>query len=428
MKKLIILITVSLLGVNLLTGCGKDNKIKVEDKKENIVLTFFGFKVGETQYEMLEKLINGFESENPGIKINYEGIANADGYLDLLYKRIDGEEADDLFMLNPFAFTVAKKRGYIGTYIYDLKNEDFLNQYNDTIRALMNIDGHVLAIPMESSAIGLLVNIDLLDKYGLDIPENYGSFLNCCEVLGKNRITPIAVCFVDGGISSGPNFAIGRSLCDIDLNSLDFEALKSGRKSIGEIFRPGFELVKEFTQKKYWKVIEPEANRDWAEDGEMFIKGEVAFIIVGSWRLPKFKLKNISFAYKFIALPFSDSGNIAIIRASTPICVNSKGKHLDLSLKFLEYISQVKHVEAFTISQNALSPLKNGVKPVAILEDINKTIQTGRITTDSDPRFPFAVLTQSANMCKAIASGKMTVDEAVVYFDTIVNKQIETPK
>ena len=43
MKKLIILITVSLLGVNLLTGCGKDNKIKVEDKKENIVLTFFGF-------------------------------------------------------------------------------------------------------------------------------------------------------------------------------------------------------------------------------------------------------------------------------------------------------------------------------------------------------------------------------------------------
>ena len=57
MKKLIILITVSLLGVNLLTGCGKDNKIKVEDKKENIVLTFFGFKVGETQYEMLEKLI-----------------------------------------------------------------------------------------------------------------------------------------------------------------------------------------------------------------------------------------------------------------------------------------------------------------------------------------------------------------------------------
>lgn len=139
MKKLIILITVSLLGVNLLTGCGKDNKIKVEDKKENIVLTFFGFKVGETQYEMLEKLINGFESENPGIKINYEGIANADGYLDLLYKRIDGEEADDLFMLNPFAFTVAKKRGYIGTYIYDLKNEDFLNQYNDTIRALMNI-------------------------------------------------------------------------------------------------------------------------------------------------------------------------------------------------------------------------------------------------------------------------------------------------
>ena len=67
--------------------------------------------------------------------------------------------------------------------------------------------------------------------------------------MAKNRITPIAVCFVDGGISSGPNFAIGRSLCDIDLNSLDFEALKSGRKSIGEIFRPGFELVKEFTQK-----------------------------------------------------------------------------------------------------------------------------------------------------------------------------------
>lgn len=192
-----------MLAAGLLTACTQNEKIQIEEQPEEITLSFFGFKVGRTQSEVLEQIISGFEKENPGVKINYEGLANSDGYLDVLYKRIDSGEADDLFMLNPFAFTVASEKGYIGEKIYNLKGQPFLEQYNDTILALLNVDGRIPAVPMGASATGLLSNVDLLERYGLNVPETYPEFVHCCEVLTANDVVPIMTGFRGGDLLRG---------------------------------------------------------------------------------------------------------------------------------------------------------------------------------------------------------------------------------
>lgn len=404
-----------LLIAGLLAACGSKEKIEIEEKKEEITLSFFGFKVGRTQSEMLEQLISGFEKENPGVKINYEGLGNADGYLDVLYKRIDSGEADDLFMLNPFAFTVADEKGYIGDTIYDLKEQPFLSQYNDTILSLLDVDGQIPAIPMEASAIGLLSNVDLLKKYNLKVPETYSELVHCCEVLSKEGVTPILTGFQAGGFTSGHIYAVARSLGDTDLNEVDYQALKKKEKSLGELFRPGLEMVDEFNRKGYLKVI----DEGQQEEKRVFAAGNTAFMVVGSWQLERTNLMDPDFRYTFSGLPLSDSGSVAVIRASTPLCVNARGEHLELALKFLEYISQRKNVEAFTRSQTAMSPLKDGGEPASVLKNINKTIKAGRVFTDSDPRFSVDLVTENLALSSKIVHGEMTVDEAVDYLDSL---------
>lgn len=405
-----------LLSAGLLAACGSREKIEIEKKTEEITLSFFGFKVGRTQSEVLEQLISGFEKENPGVKINYEGLGNADGYLDVLYKRIDAGEADDLFMLNPFAFTVADERGYIGDTILDLKGQPFLNQYNDMILSLLDVNGRIPAIPIEASAIGLLSNVDLLKKYNLKVPNTYPELVHCCEVLSKEGIVPIATGFQSGGFTAGHIYAVARSLGDINLNEVDYPALEKKEKSLGELFRPGLAMVDEFSRKGYFDVIE---EGEQAEK-KTFSAGNTAFMVVGSWQLERANLMDPDFQYTFSGLPLCDSGSVAVIRASTPICVNARGEHHELALKFLEYISQRKNVESFTKSQTAMSPLKDGGEVADVLENINETIKAGRAFSDSDPRFPVNLVTENLALSSRIAHGEMTVDEAVEYLDCLI--------
>lgn len=417
-KRIITMVTAAALAAGLLTACGQEDKIQIEEQAEDITLSFFGFKVGRTQSEVLEEIISGFEKENPGVKVNYEGLGNADGYLDVLYKRIDSGEADDLFMLNPFAFTVANEKGYIGKDIYDLKGQPFLDQYNSTILALLNVDGSVPAVPMGASATGLLSNVDLLQQYELEVPDTYSEFLHCCEVLAAHDVTPVMTGFREGGFTAGHIYAMVRSLGDIDPNAIDYEALEKKEQSLGEMFRPGLAFVDELNRNGYLKVIE---EGDKAEK-EAFAAGNVAFMVLGNWQLERTNLMNPDFQYTFTGLPFSDTGGIAVIRAATPICVNAQGEHLDLALKFLEYMSQKENVEAFTRSQTALSPLKDGSQPAEILKDITETIKAGRGITDSDPRFPVDLVTEHLTLSRNIVNGEMTVDEAVSYLDSLVKE------
>lgn len=414
-KKAAIMVGVLLIAV-LLAACRSREKIEIDEKVGEITLSCFGFKVGRTQSEVLEQLINGFEKENPGVKINYEGLGNVDGYLDVLFRRIDAGEADDLFLLNPFAFTVADERGYIGDTIYDLKGQPFLDQYNDTILSLLDVNGRIPAIPMESSAIGLLSNVDLLKKYNLEVPETYPELVHCCEVLSKEGVTPILTGFQAGGFTAGHIFAVARSLGDIDLDKVGYQALERKEQSLGELFRPGLEMVEEFGRKGYFEVIDGGQQAEI----ETFAAGNTAFMVVGSWQLERANLMEPNFQYLFSGLPLSDSGSVAVIRASTPICVNAKGKHRELALKFLEYISQPENVEAFTKSQTAMSPLKDGGAPASILENINKTVKAGRAFTDSDPRFPVNLVTENLTLSSRIVRGEMTVDEAVDYLDSLI--------
>ena len=276
---------------------------------------------------------------------------------------------------------------------------------------------------MEAGAIGLLANTDILNQLGLPLPQTYADFINCCEVLSQNNVAPVVVGFGTGGYTSGHIFAMARSLGKMDLEAIDYAALEIGGASIGELFRPGFELVDEFNQQGYWTVVDSHDSADWSEDMEIFTAGGAAFMATGSWQLQRVELAEPDFEYEFSALPLGDDDNVAVIRASTPICANAQGEHLDLALKFLEYISQKEHVEAFTRSQTALSPLKDGAKPVAILEQMDKVIQEGRVTTDSEPRFPVDLVTQHLILSQDIVSGSKTVEEAVAYLDSMVNAE-----
>ena len=395
------------------------------DNNENtntaVRLHFFGFKTGRTQFEIFEKLTRNFEKENPGIFIDYEGIANSENYLEILYKRIESQQTDDLFMLNPFAFSVVKAKGYINTEIYDLKDEPFLQQYNELIQPLLNVDGHVIALPMEMGAIGMFVNMDILSQYGLHIPRTLQELIECCAKLKEAGITPLALSVNSLGYTSGHIFATARALSVRKPTAADFAALRCGKASLGEFFKPGLELVAEFTKQHFWNPQKENDQDGWSSDMETFATQQSAFMVGGTWQINRIKLVSKKFSFAFVPLPFGDENNVVSIRPSSPVCINKKGQHKDIALKFLKYLSKKENISDFTQSQMALSPLKDITDSDIILYDIHKAVAEGRVVTDSDSRFGFNLVNEFSAITTDLALQKKTVEEEVAHLNSLLN-------
>ncbi len=419
-------LSIFLLCATLLCGCSaqKHGQIETEEPKDTskVHLTMFGFKVGAEQILSIESVLNDFMKKNPDISITYEGLSNQDGYLDVLYNRLESGTADDIFMLNPNAFAEMDRRGYIGSKIFDLSSTDNISNYNDTIQQLIHMGDQVPGVPLAMGSYGIFVNVDKLNEYGLSIPVTLDEFLNCCSTIRSQGEIPIAASLKDEGYAA-KIIALGRFLAVHDLEdnrTLDYDAYNNGSLSLGEDLREGFQLIDTFCQEGYWDTEKALTIPAWTSEVNDFTDGSHAFLLGASWSLSQIWKGDPSFHYEFVALPLGTENNLAIIKASLPICVNAKSAHLKEALQFIDFVSEPEVVDLFTNLGVALSPLKNGKSSVDDLNNISQTVSQGRASSAADPRLHLDLETTAGKLCAQIAQGTITVDEAVENIDRIL--------
>ena len=75
---------------------------------------------------------------------------------------------------------------------YDFTNAPWLDDLTDTALTQAVFNGKIIGLPHgEASVSGTLYNKELFKKYGLEIPKNQEEFLNVCETLLQNGVTPV---------------------------------------------------------------------------------------------------------------------------------------------------------------------------------------------------------------------------------------------
>lgn len=385
-------------------------------------LTLFGALTGSDLVDPLEDILNAFMAENPDIIITYEGVSNKDGYLDLLYKRLETGNADDLFMLNPYAFRTVADRGYIGTLIEDLQGEALLDHYTDIILSLLEVDGSVPGVPLTMGSFGMLVNTDLLRRNGItEIPQTYPEFSTACAQLKQRGMTPVAISQQNTGLSA-TTLALGRALAPYYLGSQNDQlaSLYGSDAAWGDLLEPGYQFVQEFTQAGYWDVSLALEENSWERQAARFAEGEIGFLPTNSWQMQTFLDLHPKFNYVFSGLPLADDQPFTIVRASTPICVNANSPHKEEAMRFLEYLAQPKNIQAFTSRQNALSPLKGFQTANYLLQNQYQLIWKSRFLSDADPKIQINLIDPADQATKTLLEGG-SVSDAAERFETTVH-------
>ena len=291
----LIRITVAILiGIVLFTSasCGlpKDpgkNLAEKEEKNLRIVNLFSPMEKTDPDAENVARSALDqtviFAEETLGIKVEYITYT-AENHQDKTYDDVALDRAhnnmDDIYLLNPDVIHVLGREDRL----MDLSNLDSAKNLRDVVKTANVVNGKLVAIPQEVVAYGLFVNVDMFDRYNLELPETPEEFLECCRVFQENGIeTPV-----------GANrwwletFVLAMAYADLyngGNTAAEIEALNNATAKYSDYMRPGFEFLQELIDKGYIDAEKAYVSEAIEGEGPDFLAQKTP-IVIAYWAQP----------------------------------------------------------------------------------------------------------------------------------------------
>lgn len=168
-KKILALAISSLMVTSALTGCAANGDKKTdegtkpaaEEKKENVTLNIFQFKV-EIDKEFKEAA-QAYTTEHPNVKINVETVGGGADYGAALRAKIQGGTEPSIFNIGgPQDVKDWESR------LVDLTNEPWTKQALDGVLSGVTVNNKVYAMPFAVEGYGFVYNKEIFQTAGID--------------------------------------------------------------------------------------------------------------------------------------------------------------------------------------------------------------------------------------------------------------------
>ncbi|MCR5488007.1 MAG: ABC transporter substrate-binding protein [Lachnospiraceae bacterium] len=252
MKK--ILRTVLSLGMAatlLLQGCGSmENTAKNVDegfvpkygKDTEFSLTIAG---NYANFESLEAEFERFYEYYPNASLQY---VTMDDYNNIISSAIVNSEPPDIFTTNSWMVGDEKYKEMFDAC--EVLSDPALDiDYSCIKDSLIRTtdSGDVVMLPIFTTTYGMLVNMDIFEKEGIKVPENFGELVAACEKLkSAGYASPMMGADRFSGSGFYNCFAYPMFAYNVIKNSDKADALNAFEPSSGELMRPALERLDEF--------------------------------------------------------------------------------------------------------------------------------------------------------------------------------------
>lgn len=218
---------------------------------------------------------------------------------------------------------------------YDFSNAEWVNDLTTTSINQTVYNGEIIGLPLwEASISGVIYNKTLFKKYGIEIPQNQAEFMEACDILLDNGITPMYL----------PAKEISMLLYQFPLDTLveDSEILvKLNRNEIGYEDIEGFEEIliwyKTMADKGYFGS--DYMNYDWSGMSPAMESGKYAMMLCwDTWLYSDYKGDSSEFGLMPAFMGIPDQGVFEGPNLNL-FMVNKKSEKLDLALDFITFLA-----------------------------------------------------------------------------------------
>ncbi len=422
------IISLSLMSAFLLQGCGSRAKteesfIPKYDRNTEFSLTVAG---SYSNFESLEAEFERFYEYYPNASLQY---VTMDDYSNVISSALLNSEPPDIFTTNTWM---------VGNEKYDtlfdscevLSDPALGIDYSCIRNSLIwsTDSGDILMLPIFTSSFGMLVNMDIFEKEGLEVPTDFSELVKVCSKL-KNAGYESPVMGADK--FSGPGlfncFAYPMFAYDAMENSDKTDALNNFEPSSGELMRPALERLNEFVSSDCIDVdkCREEITDDYDSVIMRFFEGDVPMMfatgdVASGTAKRESKSEAFSakpFKYKFFVSPTGDDGGYFINSTSLCFSVNKHSRNLDMANEFMRFLINRDEL-------NNMAGLKRLITPADdfsydMLYSSLEDVPGNRSFSDKDTGLMDPAIRQFRAAIYAVGNGKMTVDEAVLAYGNI---------
>lgn len=402
---------------SLISCSENDDVISIEEsvEEEPEYLSFFsgrGLAGSDLGKYWVEKFAQKYERK---VYINYDGASYyADeglSYRELLEKRLQGSQPDDLYIINAEDVLEFEKKGFW----MDLSDMSFVDNLSEAALYQSTYNGKVFSVPLEFTGFGFYWNVDMLQKYHLSVPENLDEFLNVCETLKAEGILPYGA--NKGYALTVP--AMGKGMAGLygeeglderiaDLNSLDIP--------VSTYMREGFAFISMMIEKGY---LDPQQALAMApgEEYDMFRNGECGFVCAGLAEPTFVDADDFDFNLMMTGCPILEDGCIAVYGAGSRLCVNPDSRYLDTALEFIEMVGTKEALDESAILGKSMSTAKGSdVSVLPMQEKMCELLKMPGQIPNQDFALHFNTWENIRDICREICGG-ISVEEACEKMD-----------
>lgn len=311
--------------------------------KVNFTVAEYSSKTGP----FFEDVAKAFEKENPDIHVNID-VVPWDTLLQRLTTDIAAGTTPDISIIGTRWLYDFASQGVAEPLDSYLKPE-FKSTFIDTFMSPSVIDGKIMGLPVAASARAMMVNTDLFDKAGAELPTTWDRVYEAAKKISK----------LPG------NFGLGLQGKQIETDAYFYYALWTfGGDILTKEGKSGLDSPEAIEAATFYKkmidekLTQPSPTNYSREDVfNLFKQGKVGMIFTFPMLIPQIKAEAPNLHYKIMQFPEKRAKATYGVTDTLMMFSNSKVK--DAAWKFIQFAYQDKYRSKFDLNEGFLPVVKN---------------------------------------------------------------------
>lgn len=306
---------------------------KAEDGKgrEKIPLTFLVSGTGDYAEKRKKDLEEALLEKFPDIEICVEAYPE-EQYYSILNTRLSMGEGPDFFNIQPYwAGPNAVRKLAEAGYMEPLEDLPAVAEAQEEEKIPVMYEGHVYSLSRGGMILCTYYNKEIFEEQELSIPENWTEFLEVCEKLKKNGVTPLISGNKDMYVLQFGLYQI--AACQVYAGEPDYnQMLADGSAKFTDSGTWDEVLKRYLALYDNGYVMDNSLAMGQAEASRRFAKGEAAMMFGGNFNYPDLSEWMGEENLGVFPLPANDAGEpvYGVISHGGGMAVYAQGEHAEL--------------------------------------------------------------------------------------------------
>ena len=372
-----------------------------------------------SNFEALEAEFESFNEFYPDVELSY---LKPDDYNNLLGTVLESTNAPNIFFSNPWMVGNENYQTVLD-HMEDLSDPQLGLDLECIRPSLLSFDanGQLPMVPIFARNYGMLVNNDLFEKEGLQVPTTREELLTVCKsFLDRGYASPMMGYSADSSGCLMNILVYPEVLAALADNPEALRAANGMEPASGECMRGGLEAMMQLIGNGYIDLEKcGEISDNYTQVILRFFEGDVPMMIctgdtvsgTGKRESQSEAFSKAPFTYSFTPIPLSEAGGYFVDSPSVEFSVNKTCDNLDMTNEFMRFLVSREEL-------NRMASVKRLVTPTTDLSFDSVYEPFGHVPTERvlSPEVigitdPLAIQVRLASYL--VGTGEITVDEAV---------------